>query len=95
MLDLIARFKHVIKSFHISLHEQEGEILRFKAQLTFIDDSTLFIKEYICNKPIVQLFKAHGFGEHVAEKSSHHGEKLKFSPVIFSKAASDGVDVVI
>ena len=47
MLDLIIRFKHVIKSYHISLYEQEGEILRFKAQLTFINDSKLFIKEYL------------------------------------------------
>lgn len=47
MLDLITRFKHIIKSFHVSLHEQEGEILRFKAQLTFINDSNLFIKEYV------------------------------------------------
>src|SRR3990172_204979 len=47
LLDLIVRFKHVIKSFHISMYEQEGEILRFKAQLTFINDSKLFIKEYL------------------------------------------------
>ena len=47
MLDLIARFKHVIKSFRVSLYEQEGEILRFKSQLTFTNDSNPFIKEYI------------------------------------------------
>ena len=47
MLDLIDRFKHVIKSFHVFLYEQEGEILRFKSQLTFTNDSNLFIKEYI------------------------------------------------
>ena len=47
MLDLLIRFKPVIKSYHISLYEQEGEILRFKAQLTFINDSKLFIKEYL------------------------------------------------
>ena len=46
MLDLIVRFKHVIKSFHISMYEQGGEILRFKAQLTFVNDSKLFIKDF-------------------------------------------------
>jgi len=38
MLNLIDRFKHVIKSFHVFLYEQEGEILRFKAELTFTND---------------------------------------------------------
>ncbi len=47
MLDLIARYEHLIKSFHVSLYEQEGEMFRFKAQVTFTDDSTLFIKEYL------------------------------------------------
>ena len=47
MLDLIARYERFIKSFHISLYEQEGEMLRFKAQLTFTNDSKLFIKEYV------------------------------------------------
>ena len=47
MLDLIARYERFIKSFHISLYEQEGEMLRFKAQLTFTNDSKLFIKEYL------------------------------------------------
>jgi len=47
MLDLIARYKRFIKSFHVSLYEQEGEILRFKAELTFTNDSKLFIKEYV------------------------------------------------
>ena len=35
MLDIIARYKRLIKSFHVSLYEQEGEMLRFKAQVTF------------------------------------------------------------
>lgn len=47
MLDLIARHERFIKSFHVPLYEQEGEMLRFKAQLTFTNDSTLFIKEYV------------------------------------------------
>ena len=47
MLDLITKYEHFIKSFHIPLYEQEGEMLRLKVQLTFTDDSTLFIKEYV------------------------------------------------
>ena len=47
MLDLIARHKRFIKSFHVSLYEQEGEMFRFNAQLTFTNDSKLFIKEYV------------------------------------------------
>jgi len=47
MLDLIAKYERFIQSFHVSLYEQEGESLRFKAQLTFTNDSKLFIKEYV------------------------------------------------
>ena len=47
MLDLIEDYKHLIKSFHVFQYEQEGEIFRLKAQLTFTDDSKLFIKEYV------------------------------------------------
>jgi sugar lactone lactonase YvrE len=47
MLNLIARYERFIKSFQVSLYEQEGEMLRFKAQLTFTNDSKLFIKEYV------------------------------------------------
>ena len=47
MLDLIAKYESFIKSFRVLLYEQEGKLLRFKAQLIFMDDSTLFIKEYI------------------------------------------------
>ena len=47
MLDLIARHKHLIKSFHVLLYEKEGESFRFKAQFVFIDSSNLFIKEYL------------------------------------------------
>ncbi|MCF6246489.1 MAG: DUF6516 family protein [Desulfobacula sp.] len=47
MLDLIARHDHFIKSFRVFLHEQEGKLFRFKAQIVFIDDSILHIKEYI------------------------------------------------
>jgi len=47
MLDLIAKYERFIKSFHVFLYEQEGEMLRFKAQLTFTNNSDLFIKEYV------------------------------------------------
>ena len=47
MLKLLARYERFIKDFHVFLNEREGEIHRFKAQLTFIDDSVLFIKEYV------------------------------------------------
>jgi hypothetical protein len=47
MLDLIARYKHLIKSFHVLLYEQERESLRFKAQVIFTDSSNLYVKEYL------------------------------------------------
>ena len=47
MLDIVARYESLIKSFHVSLYEQEGESSRFKAQLVFTNDSKLFIKEYV------------------------------------------------
>lgn len=47
MLNLFASYQKVVKSFCISLYEQEGDILRFKAEITFTNDSKLFIKEYL------------------------------------------------
>ncbi len=47
MLDLIAGYKGLIKSFHVYQYEQEGEIVRFKAELTFTDKSKLVVKEYV------------------------------------------------
>lgn len=47
MLDLIARFKHYIRTFHVLLYEQEGESLRLKAELTMVDNSTVRVKEYL------------------------------------------------
>jgi hypothetical protein len=47
MLDLIARYKHLIKSFHVLLYEQERESFRFKAQVIFTDSSNLYVKEYL------------------------------------------------
>ena len=47
MLDLIAEYKNFVKSFHVYEYEQEGELFRFNAQLTLIDDSKIFIKEFV------------------------------------------------
>ncbi len=58
MLDLIDRHKKFIQSFHVFLYEHEGVLLRFKAELNFIDGSKVFIKEYVFgnhvrNMPII------------------------------------------
>ena len=37
MLDLIAGYNRIIKSFHVYQYEQEGDNFRLKAQLTFTD----------------------------------------------------------
>lgn len=37
----------IIKSFHVSLHEQEGDTLRFNAQMTLTNRSKLFVREYV------------------------------------------------
>lgn len=47
MLDLIFRYKHFIKKYRVLLYEHEENILRIKVKITFTDDSTLFIKEYL------------------------------------------------
>lgn len=47
MLDLVARYQRFIQKFSILLYEQEGNILRLKVRMTFIDGSSLFIKEYV------------------------------------------------
>ncbi len=47
MLDQIGKYKHLIKSFHVHCYEQEEGSFRFNAQITFTDDSNLFIKEYL------------------------------------------------
>ncbi len=40
MLDLIARHERFIKSFHVSLYEQEGEMLRFIGNEVFESTET-------------------------------------------------------
>lgn len=47
MLDLVAQYERFIQNFRVLLYEQEENILRFKARMTFKDGSNLFIKEYI------------------------------------------------
>jgi hypothetical protein len=47
MLDLIASHARFVKSFRIFLYEYEGDLFRFKAEITFTNESKLFIKEYV------------------------------------------------
>lgn len=47
MLNLIDKYKHFIKTFHVSQYELEANTYRLKMQLTFIDESNLVIKEYL------------------------------------------------
>jgi len=47
MLDLISRYREIIKDFNVLLYDQEGERYRIKIELIFKDDSKLFIKEYL------------------------------------------------
>ena len=47
MLDLLEKHKEIIKEYHITSYDQESDSFRIKINITFIDDSTLFAKEYI------------------------------------------------
>jgi hypothetical protein len=47
MLDLIADHSDLVKDFRVHTFEQEGMLLRFKAELTLFDDSKIFIKEFV------------------------------------------------
>lgn len=47
MLDLIAEHKDIVKAFQVFAFEQEGSLFRFKAELTLVDDSKIFVKEYV------------------------------------------------
>ena len=47
MLDLVARNKDLVKGFRVQTFDQEGELLRFKAELTLLDESKIFIKEFV------------------------------------------------
>lgn len=46
MLDLFEKHKEIIKEFHVISYDQEISSVRIKIDVTFIDDSKLFIKEY-------------------------------------------------
>lgn len=47
MLDLVVKHEQYIKSFQVLLYEQESELVRFKAEVIFKDESKIFIKEYV------------------------------------------------
>lgn len=46
MLDLLSKFKSIIKTYRIISYDHEIDAYRIKAEITFIDGSTLFVKEY-------------------------------------------------
>lgn len=47
MLDLIAEHSDLVKAFRVYTFEQEGILLRFKAELMLFDGSKIFIKEFV------------------------------------------------
>ncbi len=47
MLDLLDQYSRIVKDFRVLSYEQEGETYRLKMEISFIDDSTMFLKEYI------------------------------------------------
>jgi hypothetical protein len=47
MLELLERFKEIITAYRIVSYEQEANSYRIKLQITFVDDSQLFMKEYL------------------------------------------------
>jgi hypothetical protein len=47
MLDLIAKYEGIVSTFNVYMYEREGLLLRFKAELILIDNSKVFIKEFI------------------------------------------------
>jgi hypothetical protein len=50
MLNLLEKHKDVIKTFRVERYDQEGESYRIKLEITFINDSKLFFKEYLFEK---------------------------------------------
>lgn len=47
MLNLIEKHKDVIKAFRIDCYDQEGDSYRIKIEITFANNSRLFLKEYL------------------------------------------------
>jgi hypothetical protein len=47
MLDLLEKHKEIIETYRIVSYEQEGNSCRIKLEVNLIDDSRLFMKEYL------------------------------------------------
>lgn len=47
MLDSIAKYQTIVKSFQVSLYEQEGPLFRIKAEITLTNDSKVYMKEFV------------------------------------------------
>ncbi|MEW6665743.1 MAG: DUF6516 family protein [Thermodesulfobacteriota bacterium] len=47
MLDLLERFKEIVRAYRVVSYEQEGNSYRIKVEINLIDDSQLFMKEYL------------------------------------------------
>jgi len=47
MIDIIEKYKYIVKTYKIISWESEPLNYRFKAHLYFIDNSTLIIKDYL------------------------------------------------
>jgi hypothetical protein len=46
MLDLLEKYKSIIRTYRIISYEQEIDSYRIKVEITFVDGSMLFVKEY-------------------------------------------------
>ena len=49
MLDLLDKYKDIIKDYHITTYENVNTSYKLKLEIIFIDNSKLFVKEYYFN----------------------------------------------
>ena len=49
MLKIIENYKKIIIEYHITQFEQFGANLRFRANITFVDHSILYVRETVIN----------------------------------------------
>lgn len=49
MLDLLDKYGEIIKEYHITTYENIATSYRLKINITFIDNSRLYVKEYFFN----------------------------------------------
>lgn len=47
MLNLLEKHKDIIKNFRVDCYDQEGDSYRIKIEISFLNDSRLFLKEYL------------------------------------------------